>query len=193
MARRKTEAEKALEIFQRAAQAQGIELDTSLLAKISVEQEKQIERDVAIDGVLLTLHKPHTMMRKTCRFCNETFMTDYCSVGYCCNEHRRLDLARIGIVFDGTPNGRWGRVEPPVVIPPQVLATLQEWALRILAKSPSPNPNPAPAPEQGVLWESLSEFREPQDNGNHQQYLRPTSDVLQANLVEVLDMLDFLD
>lgn len=96
---------------------------------IEISNEPLVADDsyLEAEAVLLSLEKPARFTTKVCKECGEAFGTDYRAVAYCSDHCRAKALKRIGILWNyhKHPRERWGspfaRVEPPLVIPPDVL------------------------------------------------------------------------
>lgn len=139
--RRANATAKALALFAEEAKKLGVALDTSKIEPVS-PQELREKREATVreaDGVLLSLHHPHKMLAKVCRYCGENFLTNYCAVGYCSQAHRKADLKRFGIEWNYDRGEVWkmpidGRpLEDPIVVSPEVLDKLEKFARYLLS------------------------------------------------------------
>lgn len=125
MGRRKDPLEKALALFATHAESRGLDFNVEAMRQ---DEHEVVVKENETDAVLLSLHKPHKMMIKKCQWCQEAFATNYCFVSYCCHSHRKKALAELGIEWSHNGQPVWGRHEPPAIITPKVLKTLEAWA-----------------------------------------------------------------
>lgn len=128
-----TDLEKALAVFAKHAEKRG--KDSTHIKQITPEYTDEhltTVQELEVDAVLTSLHYPHRMLVKTCRLCGNSFVTNYCAVGYCSHSCRTKELANFGIewVHDGKPV--WGKHEPPLIISFEVVKRLRTWAKWIL-------------------------------------------------------------
>lgn len=92
--------------------------------------------DTHLEGVLSSVRRPGDFTYKVCKRanCKLPFGTNYTSVGYCSDICRIRDFEDLtGCKWNPhkTDEERWGG-EPPLIIPPKVLAVLYPFARRIL-------------------------------------------------------------
>lgn len=132
-----SDIEKALAVFAKHAEKKG--KDSSKIREIEPEYTDEhiaTTQELEVDAVLMSLHYPHRMLVKKCRLCGNSFVTNYCAVGYCSHSCRTKELASLGIewVHDGKPV--WGKHEPPLIISFEVVKKLRTWATWILEQEP---------------------------------------------------------
>lgn len=100
----------------------------------SYARADQVSESSKLEGVLHSIRRPGDYLYKVCKRCNGPFGTNYQSVAYCSDACRiRQFESDTGIKWstDKSPEERWGG-EPPVVIPPDVIATMLPYAKKIL-------------------------------------------------------------
>lgn len=137
--RKEAAVDRGLDVFAKYAAQYGVAAvkkeEVKTISPTEVREKMEaVDRDV--DGVLHSLHKPHNMGTKQCRYCGEIFMTNFCFVSYCSHAHRVAALRTYGIEWDPMrhPNGEvWGRNEPPLTIRPETVSLMEHWARTFLA------------------------------------------------------------
>lgn len=110
----------------------GYQLDVKAAA--SYAHAERVSESARLEGVLHSIRRPGDYIYKVCKRCAGPFGTNYQSVAYCSDPCRIRDFEdATGISWNSrkSPEERWGG-EPPVVIPPDVIATMLPYAMRIL-------------------------------------------------------------
>lgn len=196
----------AFAAFEEAAKKHGIDLSAVKPMTKSETRDRLQARERDLDGVLMSLHNPHQMQAKNCKYCGEVFMTDYCYVAYCSQEHRVAHLRQYGIIWGSTGRNEpiWGRYEPPVVVSPEMVEQMEKWARAIIAdldrlrsqmqdQQPLPiNDEPALTPEDLEELEVLSR-QSPQEQKPLEQLPETSGDGPLATLLSQHDSLELLD
>lgn len=137
--RREAAVDRGLDVFAKYATQYGVtsvkKEEVKTVSPTDVREKMQaVDRDV--DGLLHSLHKPHNMGPKQCRYCGEVFLTNYCFVSYCSHAHRVAALRTYGIEWDPMRHEYgevWGRHEPPLVVRPETVSLMEHWARTFLA------------------------------------------------------------
>jgi len=110
--------------------------------KVDVQETKSYVNNAAVteseklEGVLASVRRPGDFTYRICKraACGQPFGANYQSVAYCSDLCRIKDFEyTTGIKWNSnkSPEERWGG-EPPIVIPPEVIATMLPYAKRIV-------------------------------------------------------------
>lgn len=138
MAPRKTkqqrELEKGLAVFAAYAANNNLDLGVDKIVLVETDEHEEISKAHEADAVLLSLHYPHKMTVKKCKYCGEPFATNYCFVGYCSHSHRKKALAEFGIEWNHDGQPVWGRHEPPLIVNFPTILKLEAWANWLLTQ-----------------------------------------------------------
>lgn len=102
----------------------------------SYMHQAAVSESEKLEGVLASLRRPGDYTYRRCKreSCGAPFGANYRAVAYCSDVCRIRDFeATTGIKWNGnkSPEERWGG-EPPVVITPDVLATMLPYAERLI-------------------------------------------------------------
>lgn len=131
--RAKKKQEKAMDGLLKLLAAQGVDEETLKKAKETVPEPHDA---VSLQGeaVLIYLEKPARFTIKRCKWCNESFGTNYRNVSYCSDNHRAKALyQKTGLRWDSqTAKEARLRYDPTLVIPPDQIEVLRKFALSIL-------------------------------------------------------------
>lgn len=108
-----------------AAILEGLGVKNVSIEDIVATQENTEEKKMlAEEGTLLTLaNKPHKLVQRRCKQCEELFATDYLYVAYCSSPCRSNALKSYGLTHR---NGTYGRSHEPITIPPDSLNSLRK-------------------------------------------------------------------
>lgn len=99
-------------------------IDISIEDIVESQENAEEKKMLAEEGTLLTLaDKPHRLIQKSCKECNEVFATDYLYVAYCSTVCRTAALKKYGLSYK---NGSYGRQHVPIIIPPASLNSLRK-------------------------------------------------------------------
>lgn len=128
--RAKRKQEKLIEYLK----SQG-KLTDEQAAEIRLQEPRETrdDRSLQAEAVLAFIQKPINFVVRNCKRteCGQSFGTNYLYVGYCSDNCRAKDLAKIGIQWDHQKSARdrWGG-EPPLVVPPSALQALKVLLLQ---------------------------------------------------------------
>lgn len=178
---------KAMAMLAKLAETEGITLDLGAIEEAKKEiQETKNQQQLHLnqhieDAVLLSLHKPHAVVSKKCLNCDSFFATTYCYVSFCSHGCRIRHLASFGIVVDPRKPIWKGKFEEPLVIPPEVLQKMFEWATTILEQRAELERRHAPALESPPEQEAPSEEPSQESFASSQETLPKQDDALLAS------------
>lgn len=112
-------------------QLRALGIDPDLIAPTEVENTTAAKEmnSLAAEATLLSLRVISTQrLRKDCKGCGRSFLTDYYSVAYCGDKCRALALDDFGINWHNkSARQRWGRdgyYQPPGIIPADALEAM---------------------------------------------------------------------
>lgn len=130
--------EKAMALAAKLSGGEPVQVQ-SIPDPVEYEKEEENKREnkmIAFEGVTLQAHHKHALMMKKCRKCNRAFQTSYCYVALCSDECRRAEFKEAyGIEWDALkrPQSFW-EMEKPLVVPPEIVENLAEWARYFLSQ-----------------------------------------------------------
>lgn len=130
--------EKAMALAAKLSGSEPVQVQ-SIPDPVEYEKEEENKREnkmIAFEGVTLQAHHKHALMMKKCRRCGHVFQTSYCYVALCSDECRRAEFKEsYGIEWDALkrPQSFW-EMEKPLVVPPEIVENLAEWARYFLAQ-----------------------------------------------------------
>jgi hypothetical protein len=135
--RKKSATDKALEKAAAIMAEMGVkalvDIETAKKAAYIAKIEKS--RTESLEGVLISLQRPHAVIYRKCKHCDELFGTNYRFTAYCGNNCRIKDFEEsTGMQWtrNKSEEERWGG-EPPLTIDPAMVSRMLEFASTIIS------------------------------------------------------------
>lgn len=162
---KKSVLEEGMRLFEKYAKVAGTSLDSLDIETIKADAVTEAEikevraAEVATSELVLkSLHYRHALMMKKCRWCGQTFSTNYCSVSLCSTACRKSEFyEKYGIRYGAINAPSLYEYEPASIIPPDDLKSLYEYAKALVAEyervdfpEAGPEENPLRLKEQEV-------------------------------------------
>lgn len=173
--------EKAMALAAKLSNSEPVQVQ-SIPDPVEYERQEENKREnkmIAFEGVSLQAHHKHALMMKKCRKCNRAFQTSYCYVALCSDECRRAEFQEAyGIEWDALkrPQSFW-EMEKPIVVPPEIVEGLAEWARYFLEQYEKVSESQPPGRLEAIPSEVREEGQFLQD-----QYKRTSAEEVLGNL-----------
>lgn len=193
--------EKALALAAQIAEKNGMSLNTNeILKHDEIQAEKEVAKRVhsnALELVINQLHHQHASMMKTCVWCKEPFMTNYCYHQFCSDtcrvaefiDHFKVDPAKLQLAPSFYVYEEIG------VVPVELTKKLVLWAQYIVNQFESLTDQEFESLPEGPEAPTIEQFQSSSQKSLQTQPEQSEEEDLSlpANLQNTLDSLDSLE